>query len=531
MKNSLRKFKLSLITLNSLVVDNSSTRPAIDDKSNSMTTQEQAQPSQEESATDKDQDQAQDLVQLEKSLGASMSRAVWLASYRPGPEQDPLGLVAAEYTLEELVNERAGAKSEQGQAHDQQVELAERMCSLPENRYLATVQALAVMGDTDQIWYEPLREGTLAQALAHKTEFSEVQVSQLAKTLAYGLQELHGQQIAYRQLGAEHIGFTQEHKPKLFGANRDLSRLEDQERQQAIQENQAQASAILWQCLALDAPASAQHRARLILQHGPYGPRVGQLLEEALQAEAAPDLLLQLAKLLDQQFCQPAKTMPTQTVLLSQVEKPVKKKSAKKLLAYTGLASLLLAGACLFAYDRYSQPSNAHQGPVELVGTVYASPQTEQSSTGLSNPSAEGRQTEQAEAVDLATGSQLTERLKELIIRRSQALTQLDKGMITEYTVDNSEIARADQLLLSAESAQELGQVQMQVVEAEVKEHSDSRATIEALVTAPVAEDEDPQSLAASGIYVVDGQAEQRVLFTLEKTVTGWMLSEAKPVL
>ncbi len=457
------------------------------------------------------------------TLYATDSKTAWAAEYAAG-EQNSGDLPSATYTVVELNSEQGNLKP------------AERLCALPEQEHLATVVALVVSQGHEQVWLEHLPGGTLQQVLAARKTLTGSEVASLAEDLAEAVDWLHRQQLAFSDLSSVDVGFDARGRAKLILPEKELRGAPDAMCEDAYSRDISRAAGLIWLAITGEDAGELSQRAPLSMTHPDYPTQLGVVLE-ALVDRTGGHTLQEAAAILRNRFGQAPVNLfesvhPSQRGLLTaaplsqessatlnvkrsssepyksrvrDLNRPVRRLAPslnlKKWMLPT-LAALLLAGGAVAA--------------LQVLGQDGA-------------PRAESAQGQQAPAEESAPSPDASHLLGDLIEARNLALRESDVAAIADYASADSQIARSDRNLMEEDTDGRLAATRLVVLESQLLDREENSLRLTATFSAEGV----PGSAAAenreNNIALVNGQMQQKVTVTLEKTPQGWRLSTVEP--
>lgn len=476
-------------------------------------------------------------TRLKFSLGSTAHSSLWAAEYEPAPEQNPLGLPAGSYTLEELVrNERS--------VH--LLRPADRLCSLPEHPHVATVYAIASSKAHDQIWYEEAEAGTLADVLEKRGKISAEEVAKITAALAQGLNWLHEQQMVFEEFSAERVLFTLSGEIKLLAPTKDLRGSTAAVLHDGVEQDTAAVAKLIWRCLTGELPGVLHQRAPLKLLIPDSHPELGATLERAIDREKPQPTLTEISALITHHYSPaevdlfasahpsvrsyiPAIEVPTQSQLGSKsrfgrripaksVAKSAQKKQPQWFHPAVITASLCAVSGAVFLLGHYLDAEN-----VPLAAQTSSTPTKTPPAPSSSSASA-GATSSSLPALTTPSTEEhpdMNVLLTSLINQRNQVLASGQSQNVVRYTVADSTLANADAELISRDTKRQLAHMPLEVTRIESVEE-DAQPHQKAVI-AVVSRGPAPEAQAS-------GAGQQRVKFVVEEKGHEWKIISATPL-
>ncbi len=508
---------------------------------------------------------------LQFSISASSEKTHWIAKYHPETENNVLGLDPGEYSLIEIVD---------AQNHPGQLRPAERLCSLPEHPHVLTVLALATANQREQIWYEPAHAGTLEAVLDQRGQLTGGETALMIEQISTALRWLHEQQMAYEHLSPEHIVFTLEGTVKLTAPDKDLRGSQQALAEAAYHHDISRLATIIWRCLTGEEPSEYSIRTPLKLHLPQTNPELGKVLETAIDRKKPLPELAEISSLLSHDFspvamdlfasAHPAirpllparilqKDEETKTSYRKKsdlpkngnraqtrslftprnAEKSPKKKGPqvlplsstpathrrgeilRKVLIGGGILAIIAIGA--YAIPQLLPSPNHSESPKEATAIVQTSPSI---TPNAPEPSSSTTATQEAIGEESSEST-----IHHLVNLRNAVLATGQPQRISEYAVEGSLLAAADEKLIQQDHNGSLAQRALHVVETEELHRDERTAVIRATVALPTASGEAIPTTNIPGVQHTEQGLVQTVDFTLvQDSDNKWYLEQAEPV-
>lgn len=465
------------------------------------------------------------LIDLRFSMYSDAERSIWSARYQPTSEQDILGIPAGTYCMEEIPH---------GPASEALLRPADRLCALTQHQHVATVFALASSGARDQIWYEQVDGGTLAQAISQRGKLPGEEVATIAAGLVYAMTWFHQQQMAFTEFTAHRIFFTSNGTLKVLAPDVDLRGKNSTVAEEYYRKDIAAVASILWECLTGEAPGDVLHRPPLKLLLPATKPELGVTLEHAIDQDKPQPSLQEINAIIQHHFSaqpvdlfasahpsvrgelparrQPSKKKATSRKILgSKVSQPAQ--GIQQKLRRAGSACLILAviGAGSYAlFEHLNSPT----------APVTAESQETTAQTSMATTSVEASPMAEQNPEEIMT---------HLVEQRNSVLAQGQRTLISSYAQSGSDLEKQDAQLLSRDTHRTLKSMPLNIVSIEDMQTDGGELSMRVTLSADKPDNFTPENAQSMGLTLKGNTVQQEVTFTVRQSDEGWRLISAEP--